>query len=122
MALLHSGVRVHGLAHITGDGLLNLLRLNRDVGYELGDPLRPQPLFELIASAAELGAADMYETFNMGTGFCCVVDGDDVADALAVIAARYPTARRIGEVNAESGTVRLPSLGLVGTRSGFRAA
>jgi phosphoribosylformylglycinamidine cyclo-ligase len=121
-ALLHSGLRVHGLAHITGDGLLNLLRLNSEVGYELSDPLPPQPLFELIASAGELTAADMYETFNMGTGFCCVVDADDTADALAVVGAHYPGARRIGEVNAESGTVRLPSLGLTGTRAGFRSA
>jgi phosphoribosylformylglycinamidine cyclo-ligase len=121
-ALLSSGVRVHGLAHITGDGLLNLLRLNPDVGYELGDPLPPQPLFELIASAGELGAADMYETFNMGTGFCCVVDSEDGADALAVVGADYPSARMIGEVTAESGTVRLPSIGLTGTREGFRPA
>jgi phosphoribosylformylglycinamidine cyclo-ligase len=118
-ALLHSGVRVHGLAHITGDGLLNLLRLNPDVGYELDDPLAPQPLFELIATAGALGAAEMYETFNMGTGFCCVVDSEDVEDALAVVGAHYPSARRIGEVNAQSGTVRLPSLGLTGTRAGF---
>jgi phosphoribosylformylglycinamidine cyclo-ligase len=118
--LLHSGVRVHGLAHVTGDGLLNLLRLNRDVGFELDDPLPPQPLFELIATAGELGPAAMYETFNMGTGFCCIVDGADAADALAAIGAHYPNARRIGEVNAASGTLQLPSLGLVGTRAGFR--
>ena len=31
--LLRSDMQVHGLAHITGDGLLNLLRLNPDVGY-----------------------------------------------------------------------------------------
>jgi phosphoribosylformylglycinamidine cyclo-ligase len=121
-ALLQSRVRVHGLAHITGDGLLNLLRLNREVGYELDDPLPPQPFFEVIASAGKLGTADMYETFNMGTGFCCVVDGEDVADALTVIQAHYPRARRIGAVNANSGAVRLPSLGLTGTRAGFRSA
>jgi phosphoribosylformylglycinamidine cyclo-ligase len=120
MALLRSDARVHGLAHITGDGLLNLLRLNENVGYELDDPLPSQPLFELIASAGGLGPADMYEAFNMGTGFCCIVDGEDVADALALLDAHYPSARRIGAVNGESGTVRLPSLGLTGSRAGFK--
>jgi phosphoribosylformylglycinamidine cyclo-ligase len=120
MALLRSGVRVHGLAHISGDGLLNLLRLNPDVGYELDDLLPPQPLFELIANAGELDPADMYETFNMGTGFCCVVAGEDTTDALAVLAGEHPRSHRIGEVNAQRGTVRLPSLGLSGTRAGFR--
>jgi phosphoribosylformylglycinamidine cyclo-ligase len=33
LELLRSGLRVHGLAHITGGGLLNLTRLNRAVGF-----------------------------------------------------------------------------------------
>jgi phosphoribosylformylglycinamidine cyclo-ligase len=122
LELLRSEVRVHGLAHITGDGLLNLLRLNGDVGYELADLLPPQPLFELIARAGALAAVEMYETFNMGTGFCCVVPGKDVADALALLRAHYPSARQLGEVTAESGTLRLPSLGLTGTRAGLTYA
>ena len=43
---------MHGLAHITGDGLLNLLRLNARVGYEIDAPLPPQPVFALIARSA----------------------------------------------------------------------
>ena len=39
---------MRGLAHITGDGLLNLLRLNDAVGYEIDAPLPPQPVFGLI--------------------------------------------------------------------------
>ena len=39
--LLRSDVPVHGLAHITGDGLLNLLRLNDAVGLRDRRPLRP---------------------------------------------------------------------------------
>ncbi len=38
-ALLASGVDVRGLAHITGDGLLNLLRLEAEVGYRVDAPL-----------------------------------------------------------------------------------
>ena len=42
LELLRSGIPVHGLAHITGGGLLNLLRLNEAVGFTIEDPL-PDP-------------------------------------------------------------------------------
>jgi phosphoribosylformylglycinamidine cyclo-ligase len=37
--LLESDVDVRGLAHITGDGFLNLLRLGADAGYRISSPL-----------------------------------------------------------------------------------
>ncbi len=40
LGLLGSKVDVHGLAHITGDGLLNLRRLSDEVGFEIDAPLR----------------------------------------------------------------------------------
>ena len=49
LELLGSAVDVRGLAHITGDGLNNLLRLGAGVGYEIDDPLPAQPIFGLIA-------------------------------------------------------------------------
>ena len=52
LELLRSEPSVHGLAHITGDGLLNLLRLNAARGYEIDAPLPPQPIFGLIAQPA----------------------------------------------------------------------
>ena len=39
LALLRSATPVHGLAHITGDGVLNLKRLNAGVGFEIDAPL-----------------------------------------------------------------------------------
>jgi phosphoribosylformylglycinamidine cyclo-ligase len=122
MDLLHSGVAVHGLAHISGDGLLNLLRLNEQVGYEIDAPLPAQPIFGLIQSAGELQASDMYEAFNMGTGFCCVVAEANADAGLALLQRSYPTASRIGEVTADSGCIRVPSVGIVGQSGGFVAA
>jgi phosphoribosylformylglycinamidine cyclo-ligase len=119
MELLHSGVDVHGLAHITGDGLLNLLRLNRDVGYEIAKPLPVPPIFRLIQSTGDLHPAEMYEAFNMGTGFCCVLDAADAPQALSLLRGRYPSAQEIGEVTATSGIVRLPTVGIAGGRAGF---
>src|ERR671938_415208 len=48
--LLRSAVDVRGLAHITSGGLLNLLRLEAAVGYEIGEPLPRPRVFDLIAA------------------------------------------------------------------------
>ena len=98
MELLASSVAVHGLAHITSGGLGNLLRLKADVRYEIGDPLEPQPLFELIAGRGQVPEEEMYEVFNMGCGFCCVVPEADQSGALAILENHHPGSRRIGTV------------------------
>lgn len=96
--LLESEVEVHGLAHITSGGLGNLLRLKADVRYEITDPLEPQPLFGLIAERGEVPEEEMYEVFNMGCGFCCVVPEAEEAAAISILGDHHPGARRIGTV------------------------
>jgi phosphoribosylformylglycinamidine cyclo-ligase len=117
--LLRSGVDVRGLAHISGDGLLNLLRLNAEIGYEIDDPLPPQPIFELVQRAAALAPTEMYETFNMGIGFCCVLAPRDLDPALALLREHHSSARLIGRATAEAGVVRLPSIGITGRKGRF---
>jgi phosphoribosylformylglycinamidine cyclo-ligase len=107
--LLASPVAVHGLAHITSGGLDNLLRLKAEVTYKITDPLRPQPVFNLIAERGDVPEAEMYEVFNMGCGFCVVVPEADEAAALTVLGNHYPAARRIGSVTAgERAVLRRP--------------
>src|SRR4051794_28002482 len=67
LELLRSGVPVHGLAHITGGGLTNLLRLG--AGYAIEAPLEVPPVFDLVARHGDVGPAEMWEDFNMGCGF-----------------------------------------------------
>ncbi|MFM9076655.1 MAG: phosphoribosylformylglycinamidine cyclo-ligase [Solirubrobacterales bacterium] len=98
LELLDSPVEVHGLAHITSGGLGNLLRLKADVRYEIDQPLEPQPLFELIAERGEVPEEEMYEVFNMGCGFCCVVPEADLDAAVAILERHHPGSRRIGRV------------------------
>jgi phosphoribosylformylglycinamidine cyclo-ligase len=118
--LLQSPVEVHGLAHITGDGLLNLLRLNEGVGHLIDEPLPPHPVFGLIQERGAVADAEMWEVFNMGTGLCCVVAAHDAGAAVATLAAHHPGTRVVGRVTGEAGVVRIPSAGLVGDRGGFR--
>src|SRR3954454_1378203 len=120
--LLASAVEVRGLAHITGEGFLNLLRLDAPVGFEIDRPLPVPPLFELIAGRADVAAAELWETFNMGCGFCCVVPAGDADEAVRVLSERHPGAAVIGGVTGADGVVELPRAGLVGRRDGGFAA
>lgn len=120
LELLECGLRVHGLAHITGDGLLNLLRLGR-VGYDITHPLPVPPVFDLIATLGGVGDAEMWEVFNMGCGLCVIV-AEEVADsAVALLEAHHPGAAVIGRCTDAGGRVRVPSAGIEGDRGGMRA-
>jgi phosphoribosylformylglycinamidine cyclo-ligase len=123
MDLLRSDVDVRGLAHITSGGLLNLLRLEADVGYRIDRPLPVLPIFHLIAETAHVPPEEMYEVFNMGCGFCVVVPASDAEAALELLAPRHRGAAVIGETTDQAGVVQLPGVGLVGrAEGGFSAA
>jgi phosphoribosylformylglycinamidine cyclo-ligase len=118
--LLRSEVPVHGLAHVTGDGVLNLLRLEAEVGFDLHSPLPVPPVFELIAAHSGVAPAEMWRVFNMGCGFCCVVPAERSEEAIEVLAARHPGSARIGTVTDDAGRVTLPTFGLAGDGGGLR--
>ena len=110
--LLRSDAEVRGLAHITGDGLLNLTRLKDTVGYRIDEPLPPQPIFELIQQRGAIPDHEMWEVFNMGTGFCCVVAAGDTDPALEVLRGRHPGAADRGGHADEAGSCAIPRVGL----------
>lgn len=117
--LLASEVDVRGLAHITGDGLLNLLRLRAPVGYRIDRPLPLPAIFDLIAQRSGTAPADMWEVFNMGCGFCCVVPAADADAAVELLAQRHAGAAVIGSVTDRGGVVELPDAGLEGRDGAF---
>ncbi len=106
LTLLRSEIEVRGLAHITSGGLENLLRLRANVGYQIDDPLPPQPIFELIRDRASVSDQEMYEVFNMGCGFCCVVAAEGEDAALELLRESYPQAKRIGRAKSGGRAVR----------------
>ena len=116
--LLESGLDVRGLAHITGEGFLNLLRLAAPVGYRIEAPLPVPPIFELVAARARVDDAELWEVFNMGCGFCCLVAPGDAASALELLGRHHPGTVRIGTATAEAGLVELPRQRLTGRRPG----
>lgn len=95
------GARIGGLAHVTGGGLAR--NLPRGVGRDLGVRVRPgswpQPqIFDTIARAAEMDAAEMRATFNCGIGFAAFVEPSAASDAIQVLAEHDIEAWPIGEV------------------------
>ena len=111
----NESLRPTGMAHITGDGLLNLGRLNPNVGYRLDDLPSPQPIFDLIADAGDVPPSEMYRVFNMGVGFVVTVRPEQEAAMIEAIGARGHETQRIGSVTDEAGVVRLEGPGLAGT-------
>ncbi len=103
LELLRSEVDVRGLAHITGEGFDNLLRLEADVGYEIDDPLPAPPIFGLIQELGEVSDREMREVFNMGCGFACVVAAEHEQRALELLRRHYPEAKRVGRATERAG-------------------
>ena len=89
--LLRQRLPVRALVNITGDGLLNLARIDAPTGYRIDALPAPPPIFELIRRAGRIDDAEMYRVFNMGIGFCLVVPDDG-----AVLSAVHATVRRHG--------------------------
>jgi phosphoribosylformylglycinamidine cyclo-ligase len=109
LELLGSGLPVHGLAHITGGGLQNLVRLNAGVGFAVSDPLPVPPIFGLVQEHGAVADAEMWDVFNMGCGFCAVVPEHAADAAAALLAQRHPGTRRIGTVTDRAGRAYLSS-------------
>jgi phosphoribosylformylglycinamidine cyclo-ligase len=110
LELLRSGVDVRGLAHITGGGLTNILRLG--AGYAIEEPLPVTPVFDLVAHLGGVETAEMWEVFNMGCGLVAIVPEAAADDAAAILSGHHAGARRIGTVTDQVGTITVPQLGL----------
>ena len=68
-ALLAGQADVHYLSHITGHGLLKLMRPRRELTYRITWlPAVPEVL-EFLVDQSGMSPAEAYSTFNMGCGF-----------------------------------------------------
>jgi phosphoribosylformylglycinamidine cyclo-ligase len=121
--LLESDIDVRGLAHITGDGFLNLLRLESRTGYLIDAPLEVPRVFVQIAERGGVDDAELYEVFNMGCGFCVIVPPDDTNATIRLLDKHHAGTAAIGRTTTATGVVELPRQGLIGRRGeGFRTA
>jgi len=102
-ALLREGVALHGMAHITGGGLPeNLPRTLPEGVHGRIDPAsweRPL-LFRWLQEQGEVPEADLWNTFNLGVGFCLVLPEEGVPAALRICAAGGHQAWLLGSVES----------------------
>jgi phosphoribosylformylglycinamidine cyclo-ligase len=94
---------VHSAAHITGGGIVG--NIPRSVPRHLGASIdtrtwRTPPIFQMVA-AKGVNQDDMFGTFNMGIGFCLVVDPAGLDEVLQATAEHEPVL--IGVVTSGGG-------------------
>ncbi len=101
---------IHGIAHFTGGGLTNVIRINENVGYVITDPMEPQPIFTAIQKLAGIADDEMYKTFNMGMGMGIIASEDE---AKGIIRTLKPSleAKVVGDVRKGRG-VTVPNKNL----------
>ncbi|MCI4317795.1 MAG: phosphoribosylformylglycinamidine cyclo-ligase [Thermoplasmata archaeon] len=102
----------HGLAHISGGGVRNLVRLNRRVAFVLDEWPEPSGLFQWVAELGGIENDELYQTFNVGVGFVVIVPPVGLSATMRRLArAGAADARVVGHVERGAG-VRLPHLGI----------
>lgn len=112
---------LRALINITGDGLLNLARVDAPVGFVIDNLPEPQPIFSLIQRLAVVDDAEMFEVFNMGIGFCYVVTPADADLTISILKSHKRVAQRIGyAVSDPKRRVWIPEHNLVGRHKRFR--
>jgi phosphoribosylformylglycinamidine cyclo-ligase len=104
LAKVPAGV-IHGLAHITGGGLVDnlprVLSKNCDAVIETKS-WRIPAIFELLQRNGKVARAEMYQVFNMGIGMAVIVSANDAKNA-----ARHLRAKQIGRIERGSGLTQL---------------
>jgi phosphoribosylformylglycinamidine cyclo-ligase len=96
---------IHGLAHITGGGLIdNLPRVlpkNCDAAIN-SKSWRVPPLFDLLQRKGKVDRTEMHQVFNMGIGLVAIVAAKDAKNV-----ARHLKAKQIGRIERGSGKTQL---------------
>jgi len=104
-ALAQHANAIHGLAHITGGGLLeNIPRiLQPGLGVVLQRDAWPlPPLFTWLQQQGNVADTEMHRVFNCGIGMVIVTSADQADAVAATLTAQGETVFRMGEVTQQS--------------------
>src|SRR5438552_2838277 len=104
------GAEARGMAHITGGGVRNLVRLKSNVEFRISEPLEVPAVFRALQMLGGIAPSEMYQTFNMGMGFA-IVAPEDAAKPIIRSLRPEVNARVVGSVERGRG-VTVPPLGL----------
>lgn len=100
---------VHGLAHVTGGGLIEnvprILPKNADAAIDLSS-WSPPPIFEFLQKLGNMETPEMLRTFNMGVGMVIVLPAGEVKEAQLLLKGLGEEATVIGKIESGRGEVR----------------
>lgn len=99
-------VNVKGIAHITGGGFIeNIPRIfTEGIGCEIDLSKYEVPeIFKVMQELAQISDAQIYNTFNMGTGMVVAVDRNDVQKTIDTLTKSGEEAYLLGETVKGSG-------------------
>jgi phosphoribosylformylglycinamidine cyclo-ligase len=103
-------VRIRGMAHITGGGLVDniprILPAGTEVVIDRGTWKVP-PVFEFIGTEGKVDRDEMYRVFNMGIGYTIIVRPKDVEATLKALKAARQPGIIIGHVDATKAKPRV---------------
>ena len=102
---LMQNIKVKGMAHITGGGLVeNIPRaLPEGVRAVLQQSAWPAPpLFKWLQQHGGVAEAEMHRVFNCGIGMALIVAEEDAAAALRMLGAAGESVYRIGRIEARA--------------------
>jgi phosphoribosylformylglycinamidine cyclo-ligase len=120
LEMLDAGLGIKALAHITSTGFLNLSRADADVAYVIDSLPAPHPVFGLIQREGNISDDEMFFTYNMGIGFCVVVDSADAEAVRRIAAGHGVESHIIGYTEHDPGKhVRIPQYRLTGSGGKF---
>ena len=111
--LLADDLAVHYLSHITGHGLLKLMRPRQDLTYRIDRLPEVPEVLAFLVEQTSMPATDAYATLNMGCGFavyCAAGAGQQVVRLATDLGLAAEVA---GQVEAGPRQVVLPEVGVV---------
>ncbi|WP_089941359.1 phosphoribosylformylglycinamidine cyclo-ligase [Candidatus Entotheonella palauensis] len=120
LAVLSSDVALKALVHITGDGFLNLNRVDSEVGFVI-DQLPPvPPIFSLMQQLGQVSDEEMFRVFNMGVGFCMIVPAHEAERVISIVNEHGKQAYAIGYAVADPEKhIHIVQKGIVGKGKTF---
>jgi phosphoribosylformylglycinamidine cyclo-ligase len=120
LAVIASDVALKALIHITGDGFLNLSRVDAVVGFVI-DHLPPvPPIFPLMQQLGRVSDEEMFRVFNMGIGFCMIVPARDADRVISMVREHGKKAYAIGyAVSDPEKQIHIKPKGLVSKGKAF---
>jgi len=122
VAMLDAALAVKAFIHITGDGFLNLTRVEAAVGFVIDQLLPVPPILELIQRRGDVPDSEMFRVYNMGVGFCVVVDARHAERVIELAERHGKKAAVVGHAVADPARrVWIPQRGLVGCGDTFNA-